>query len=90
MFQIFDARNPNQIGIWQNNKLQNKLFKTIEIQKIDKQKEQWKLLKYLFYQFLIEDDLFHYFFEPELIIRFSNPKVLNKVKNSLLFLIYFA
>ena len=42
-----------------------------------------KLMRYLFKEFLLEDDLFHYFFEPEIIIRFSNPKVLNNVKKYL-------
>ena len=62
---------------------QNKLFKTIEIQKIDKQKIRIKLVKYLFLKFLIDDDLFHYFFEPEIIIRVSEPKVLKDIEEYL-------
>ena len=59
------------------------LYKTIEIQKIDNQKIRWKLLKYLFTEFLYEDNLFHFFFEPEIIIRVSKPKVLGKIENYL-------
>src|SRR3990167_5823847 len=62
---------------------QVKLFATIEIQKIDSQEDRMKLVRYLFKEFLLEDDLFHYFFEPEIIIRVSEPKVLKDIENYL-------
>lgn len=59
------------------------LFKTIEIQKIKGQEKRIKLVRYLFKNFLIDDDLFHYFFEPEIIIRISNSKVLKDIEEYL-------
>ena len=57
----------------------NNLFVTIEIQKVGDIKRKWSLLRFLFIKFLIDDEQFHYFFEPNLIIRLSNLKVLKNV-----------
>ncbi len=44
---------------------------------------QKRLLKDLYKKFLYKDPLFHYFIEPELIIRVSKEKVLNEIKDYL-------
>lgn len=63
--------------------MKKSLFKTIEIQKIHKQEKRMKLVQYLFKKYLLDDDLFHYFFEPEIIIRVSEPKVLKDIETYL-------
>ncbi len=53
-------------------------MKTIQILRL-KQKEQKKLLRILYDEFLIEDTLWHYFLEPDLIIRVKNAKIIKEI-----------
>jgi hypothetical protein len=42
-----------------------------------------KIIQELYSKFLKDDPLFHYFFEPDLIVRISSNQVLEKIKNHL-------
>ena len=57
-------------------------MKTIHIQYLKRSKNK-KLIKELYKQFLFKDELFHFFYEPELIIRVSNKKILENIEKYL-------
>ena len=58
-------------------------MKTIHIRKQFSRSKNEKLIRLLYKKYLIHDDLFHFFYEPELIIRIKFESIQKQIENYL-------